>query len=172
MSNLFGQIEKWMSEHGSASVLRDHVNLLKEQYTSLEKENVVLKEENRRLQNKQGELACNLDKAHDEITALSETIRSFRPRQDAVQLDDVTERILFLFFDTAKEMTIHAVAATMSLDAATTEYHFDILMARKLIIQVRSDFNVFSGEGWAFYSLTPAGRAHVVNKRRDTRDGP
>jgi len=34
--NPFPVIEKWISEHGSAAVLRDHVALLKEKMTAME----------------------------------------------------------------------------------------------------------------------------------------
>jgi hypothetical protein len=40
---LLDDIEKLINEHGSASILRDHVALLREQMTALEKENVALK---------------------------------------------------------------------------------------------------------------------------------
>jgi hypothetical protein len=41
--NPFDTIEKWIKEHGSASILRDHVALLKEQMSNLERENLSLK---------------------------------------------------------------------------------------------------------------------------------
>ena len=42
----FTYIEKWITEHGSAAALREHVALLKTQMGILEKENSVLKKEN------------------------------------------------------------------------------------------------------------------------------
>ena len=44
---IFDQIEKLINEHGSSSVLRDHLAFLKEQFALLEKENALLKEENK-----------------------------------------------------------------------------------------------------------------------------
>jgi len=43
--NPFSLIEKWITEHGSAAALRDHVALLKERMTSLENDNRSLKAE-------------------------------------------------------------------------------------------------------------------------------
>lgn len=43
-------IEKWISEHGSAASLRDHLALVKEQMTALEKENTALKEKVKNLE--------------------------------------------------------------------------------------------------------------------------
>ena len=44
--NPLSVIEKWIMEHGSASILRDHVALLKEKMADLETENRALKAEN------------------------------------------------------------------------------------------------------------------------------
>jgi len=46
---LFGEIERLITEHGSATVLSERLALAKDQYSSLEKENLVLKTENDRL---------------------------------------------------------------------------------------------------------------------------
>ena len=47
--NPFPYIEKWISEHGSAIVLRDHISLLKTQMKNLESKNEVLEKENSKL---------------------------------------------------------------------------------------------------------------------------
>lgn len=70
---LLDSIEKLISEHGSASILRDHVNLLREQFTVLEKQNFSLQDENSTLKKK--------------IENLDEVINQLR--QENKELNDV-----------------------------------------------------------------------------------
>jgi regulator of replication initiation timing len=54
--NLFETLEKLISEHASAAVLRDHVALLKDQMAILDKENSALKQENLSLKKENSKL--------------------------------------------------------------------------------------------------------------------
>ena len=74
-------IEKWISEHGSASVLRDHLALVKEQKSNLEAENAILKAaldqckaEKEALETKISELQINLKDAQKQL-AVFESVR-------------------------------------------------------------------------------------------------
>jgi hypothetical protein len=64
--NLFDAIEKLITEHGSAAILRERIAQAKEQQAALEKENASLKTENARL-------ASDLQKAQSEIQHLKPT---------------------------------------------------------------------------------------------------
>ena len=68
--NLFAPIEKLITEHGSASILREHINLLKEKFSLLEKENSSLKEEKEILSKKNRDLISQLEKATNEKESL------------------------------------------------------------------------------------------------------
>jgi len=65
--NPLDTIEKWISEHGSAAILRDHVALLKEQIAISDREKSVLKEENAALEKRNAELQAQLNVARKEI---------------------------------------------------------------------------------------------------------
>jgi len=52
--NLFGWFEKWLIEHGSSAVLRDHNALLKSEKESLAAEKATLKSENEILKSQLG----------------------------------------------------------------------------------------------------------------------
>ena len=54
-------IEKWISEHGSAAVLRDHVALLKTQMEDLQAKNTVLENENAELKRERDALKTERD---------------------------------------------------------------------------------------------------------------
>jgi len=47
--DLFGPIEKWITEHGSAGILKERIQLLKDQYEVIEKERDGLKSDNDKL---------------------------------------------------------------------------------------------------------------------------
>lgn len=49
-------IEKWINEHGSAAILRDHVALLKEQIAASDRKQSVLETENATLKKTNAEL--------------------------------------------------------------------------------------------------------------------
>jgi hypothetical protein len=70
--NPLNAIEKWISEHGSAAILRDHLALLKEKITSLESENFILKTENAILKKENLELKGQINNLnnHAEIAKL------------------------------------------------------------------------------------------------------
>ena len=66
--NPFPAIEKWIKEHGSASILRDHVALLKEKMAGLEAKIHSLEKE-------VANLASERDAAQVEVNKLQDYIR-------------------------------------------------------------------------------------------------
>jgi LPS sulfotransferase NodH len=74
----FEYIEKWISEHGSATVLREHVAMLKSQIGELESKAAISKAaleacqaEKQQFQAKAAELQVQLQDAHAEIQRLN-----------------------------------------------------------------------------------------------------
>lgn len=63
-------IEKWISEHGSAAILRDHVALLKEQIADSDREKMVSKSECDTFKAFVEKLQTQLEEAHVEIENL------------------------------------------------------------------------------------------------------
>jgi uncharacterized coiled-coil DUF342 family protein len=61
-------IEEWIKEHGSASILRDHVSLLKEKMAGLESKT-------RALEKQVSDFASERDAAQAEVKKLQEYIR-------------------------------------------------------------------------------------------------
>ncbi len=61
--NLVAAFEKLIIEHGSSSILRDHLALFKDQVIELEKENSILKEQNSSLKSQ----VYNLEKDNAEL---------------------------------------------------------------------------------------------------------
>jgi regulator of replication initiation timing len=75
---LFKPLEKLITEHGSATILRDHVSLMKAQTSILEKENKALKQENADLKienNKLRKIIDNCEKENEKISHTSSELR-------------------------------------------------------------------------------------------------
>lgn len=65
--NPLDAIEKWISEHGSAAILRDHLALLKGQIAISDREKAVLKSERDDYKSAAEKLQIKLDDARKEI---------------------------------------------------------------------------------------------------------
>jgi DNA-binding MarR family transcriptional regulator len=158
--SLMDLIEKLINEHGS---FKEHLELLREQISMLEKENNMLKSENAILKGKGDTAESKLNKATKEIERLSESVKV--PAKDGIKpgLDPVTEKVLKLFFDKSRDMSVKEVAGALSVDIGTAQYHFDLLLKNNLIIQTGIDStSLRSRENAPFFELTLAGREYVV----------
>ncbi len=162
--SLFDYIEKLITEHGSSAILKERLELLRDQTSALEKENDALKSENAILNGKGNVIESQLDKAMKEIERLNQIIEGLKKDDTKTHLDAVTEKILKLLFDTAQEMSIDYIASFLSMDISTAQYHFDLLSEAKLIIQTTlAEKSPWTGQNIpARYELTSSGRKYVV----------
>src|SRR5262245_41367349 len=67
LMNPFDAIEKLITEHGAATILRERITQAKEQQVALEKENTSLKSERDVLKTQNARLAADLHEARSEI---------------------------------------------------------------------------------------------------------
>ena len=159
--SLIDLIEKLINEHGS---FREHLELLRDQISILEKENSALKSENAILKAKEDTTESKPNKATKEIERLK-VIKV--PKEDGKKphLDAVAEKVLKLFFDKSRDMSIDEVAGALSMDIGTAQYHFNLLSESNLIIQTRIGFTSPQGhESAPLFELTLSGREYVVKK--------
>jgi len=160
--SLIDLIEKLINEQGS---FKEHLELLREQISILEKENSALKSENAILKGKEESTESKLNKEPKEIKRLNEVIKI--PKEDGKKphLDAVAEKVLKLFFDKSRDMSIDEVAGALSMDIGTAQYHFNLLSESNLIIQTRIGFTSPQGhESAPLFELTLSGREYVVKK--------
>jgi hypothetical protein len=119
-------------------LLEKKSSLLAEQVTALERENTQLKLENGQLR---------------------QQLQHLRPPSDS--LDGDTRKVLQLFFEAGRELTIGQVAGHLGFQASVAEFHFDELVRRRFIDQ--------SGVGYdnasCRYELMPEGRRYVMTHR-------
>jgi predicted nuclease with TOPRIM domain len=158
--SLMDLIEKLINEHGA---FREHLELLREQLSILEKENRALKSENALLKDKEDTTESKLDKATKEIERLNGFVKVPKKDDKKPRLDPVTEKVLKLFFDKSRDMSVKEVADALSMDIVAAQYHFDLLLKNNLIIQTGIDSTSFrSLENAPSFELTLTGREYVV----------
>ncbi len=153
--NIFKKVEDLIKEHGSASVLRDHVALLREQFAISEKKITSLEV-------RVEQLESELQNCAEEKNRLNEIIKTFQKNQGIKQLDKITEKTLQLFFDKAKELDAEYLSSALSLQQSVVSYHLDILRKNKMIVQTRAGAQIMGIESPPGFSITSKGREYVI----------
>ena len=161
------QVQKLINEHGSAAILRDHLSLFKDQLIISEKKFAALEIENTDLKSKVRTLESQLQNASKEIDRQKQAIESFKESQSAKRYDEVTEKVIKLFFDAGRELPVNHVAGSLGIDINTALYHFDILLKDNLITQTMAGFE----SSWTgtndpdMFDLTSEGRKFVIENK-------
>ena len=157
-------IEKLINEHGS---FKERLELLREQISILEKENSALKSENAILKGKEEPTESKLNKATKEIERLNEVIKVPKKDGEKPRLDAATEKVLKLFFDKGRELSVNEVAAILSINISIARYHFDLLSEAKLIVQT----TLADKSSWAvestpvLFELSYSGRKYLLENK-------
>src|SRR4030042_4196936 len=160
--NLIALIEKLIN---GSTILKEQLEFLRDQISALEKENGALKSEIAILKHKQNENEPQFNKAIKEMERLNQVIEGPKKDDRKSHLDAVTEKVLKLFFDKSRDMSINEVAGALSLDISTARYHFDLLSEAKLIIQTTTgDKSSWTAESTpALFELSYLGRKYVID---------
>lgn len=158
-------IEKLINEHGSSTILKERLELLKDQISALGKDNGGLKSENAALKDKAKHLESELNDATDEIQRLNKIINAFQKNQGIKKYDEITEKVLKVFFQF--ELSIYDCVRALSLDVSTIRYHFDLVSEANLIVQTGTGFeSSWTGESNPeMYDLTASGRKYIVENK-------
>lgn len=154
--NIFGDIERLITEHGSAGILRERLELAKEEYSALEKKVTQLQSDN-------DSLRVQLQQSQQQIEELKKSLPSASDKPS--DFDDTTHKILKTFFNRSDNISVDEAAGYVGIDRAIAKYHFDLLMEADFIMQTR-----MACEGWAassppMYGITAKGRKYVVKNK-------
>ncbi len=157
IKNLFAQIEKLITEHGSATILKERIELLKDQYSALEQKVKDLEKEN-------NSLRSELENATEEIYRLNKLTQSPQRTTDQKKkkLDKVTEQILQQFFDSEHGLSIEYFTSSLSLGNSVVKYHFDILLEREYIDFASAGLDLPGCSGSTTYSISSEGRKYII----------
>ena len=158
-------IEKLITEHGSPTILKKRLELLRGQISVIEKKNRALKLDNTILKSKKNTIQSELNKARKEVERLNQFIQELEKDEAKIRLDAVTEKVLKFFFRRYRELSANEVAASLSIDVSTTWHHFDLLLEKNLIEQVKVGFVPPRGHRRdPHFRLTSSGRKYIIKR--------
>jgi DNA anti-recombination protein RmuC len=156
--SILGDIERLITEHGSAAILREKVELLDLQRAQATGERDTLatqlaqaKSKIETLESEKADLQAQLDDARQQIQRLGQ-----RPQD---QLPDESEKMLVLIANATRTITSDQAIRHLGLPQAKGDYFFDQLLKRKFVHTSSGQMGV----GW-FYHATSAGRDYLAQR--------
>lgn len=154
-------IEKLINEHGSATILKERIQLANDKYSALKDKASILEKENGILKEQNANLKSQLDEATKKIESLNQDIERLSKNKSRDKLNDVTENILKMFFNAGRELSVRDFR---NMPVNVIQYHFDILMKHNFIIPSRAGtVSSWSGEDSpVMYDITSDGRKYIV----------
>lgn len=126
MGSLLDGLEKLISEHGSATILRERISLANDKYAALERKASDFEIENKTLKSNLEEMAKKVDR-------LNKIIQASQENQGIKQFKEIEKQILKYFFDTNEQLYASNIASRFSLNIGATEYHLNNLLESELI---------------------------------------
>ncbi len=165
--SLVAPVEKLIAKHGSSTILKKRLELLRDQISVLEKRNSGLKLDRSILKSKKNTIEFQLNKAWKEIERVDQLIQELEKDDAKTRLNTATEKVLEMFFYRRRELSVSEVAATLSIDVRTAWYHIDLLLENNLIEQNRVGFVSLKGRRRdPQFRLTSSGREYISRSIR------
>lgn len=125
--SLLDKAQELVKEHGSASILRDHLALVKDQVLIREKEVVSLKENLKLLEEERNSL-------NHRIRALEEKLRLYESKSiDGGELNQTEVQILEYLANQEHRVTASVIAGAITANVQIVEFHLAELKKRKMV---------------------------------------
>jgi len=158
---LLDSIEKLINEHGSATILKERIQLANDKYSALEDKVSILRQENGILKEQNANLKSQFDEVTKKIEGMNQTIERLNKQNSKDKLDDITEDILKMFFNAGRELSVRDIG---NMPVNVIQYHFDILTQHNFIIPSSAAIvSSWSGEDSpGMYNITASGRKYII----------
>jgi len=146
-----GWIADLLSEIPSAARYKIQLEQLVADHSSLEEEITICKSE--------------LGNVRKEIQRLNLVINGFK-NKDKEQYDHITNKILKLFFDVARDISVNEIASKLAIEISVTQYHLDLLSSKNFIrysSKIPVSLKVHSRTSRTL-EITPEGRTYVIEQ--------
>ena len=114
------------------------------------------------MNNKIDTLETKLQDCTEEKQRLNDVIKTLKENQSTKIFEKITEIILKIFFDEAKELDVDHFTSVLSVQASAVSYHFDILRKNKMIVQTRAGSQIMGITSSPGFSITSKGREYVI----------
>lgn len=149
----FDGIEKLITEHGSAAILKERLLLIADKYAALEKTLVVCEAKAKEIISEKQAFQLENLKLKEKVRGLEEQLTE----RHGARLEQVKERILQLLANSPPRITAQQVAAALNIDAQISMYHLTEMEKNRLI----NDSHRMGGStpGW---SIAQDGRGYLI----------
>ena len=153
--NPFKEIERLITEHGSAAILRERLALAADKYAALE-------EENQQLAAARDGLVNRLTRVESENNALKAA--KHRSSVTPEGFDDTTHNLLGTFFDLDGLAPLSVISLRADLARPSLSYHLDLLQDAGFVERLRGRLVRYAGapRPEPKYSITAKGRKYAV----------
>jgi hypothetical protein len=160
------QLQKLINEHGSASILRDHLALFKDKVLLLENENINFRSENVVLVSKIEVLQTKNDELTKDNEKLRSKIQQYEQPNHTVLLDPMQVGILKLLF-VQDRLTIEQVAIILKIKPQEAKFHLtELLNLKPPYLHIAASI----GEPQSWY-LSQEGRRYVMENKLTSQHG-
>ena len=162
---LLDSIEKLITEHGSAAILRERISLANDQYSALEQRNAELQADNAALKAEQESLRAEVERLrlhNEKLTQQQATQPNLRVAGHTEPLEEIRENILVALAG-ASEMMADRIALNLKVSDALATFHLEELKLAKLV----SAQCFVAGMGYdsvTEWSISQAGRAYLFKR--------
>lgn len=151
---LSDQLQKLINEHGSATILRDHLALFKDQVVLLEKKAISLESENLDLKDKLEKTKQELEKLKKDNEKLKMDVQKYQ-QPSTSDLEEVKVNIL-LFLSKHEDAHAQNISSALNIGLQTTQFHLEELEEAEMV-----NASYFMG-GETEWFLAQGGRRYLV----------
>lgn len=150
---LLGEIERLINEHGSATILRERLELARDQYEALERTVATLQEDNARLKAEHKRLELNNRELKNQVHDLDKTLSEARGKA----LTNEEEAIIKLLAHAPHGLVTEQIAASLSMHPTKAAHFLNKLYSSE---HVGAAGNYITGQ--TTYFLHPKGQEYAV----------
>ena len=126
---LFGEIEKLINEHGSAVILKERIDLLKEQYAAIEKKHSDSEAANTKIS---AELRIS-ELSNYELKQKIQELELAGQKSDPQRLEPIRERLLCVLALVTRHVSTGEIAETLEISNQVTLFHLTELESNRLV---------------------------------------
>ena len=117
---IFGEIERLITEHGSAAILKERISQLREQMDFLEKKSSALDGENIKLKTERDALQVQVVNLRQEIQGRDDVVQ--KEKSHSNRLEEIKEKILKILSE-QNEANCHQISHTLSANEQVVTFH-------------------------------------------------
>ena len=155
---LLDGFERLINEHGSATILKERIELANDKHSALEEKNSILEQKITMLESENKTLRLNLEKAEDEV----QNLKKLTEKSHGERLEEVREKILLAVAQN-EDSTDQYIAQITGVTALINTYHLEELKTLNMVT-----VSYIMGSEWAGtssstnWSVSQSGLAYLV----------